>query len=165
MRGLSYFLLPGIIVHEFSHYLACVLVGLPVSKAQFFGKDPHVEHAAPADFRTVVVALAPLVGSGLLGLFLWNLALPLIAAGSGWGWFWLWTSVTILLLAFPSKPDIQNAMTGLSMTGKHAWKNQKWGKSLSVALLAIPLYVLFGLLLVIDIAWPLRLLMLVPLLA
>lgn len=161
---LSYFLLPGIIAHEFSHYLACVLSGLPVSKVNWFGPDPHVEHAASPDFRTVLVALAPLFGNGLGGLFAWNVALPLIGAGSAWGWVWLWVAITLLLLAFPSRPDIANAMAGLSLAGKHAWKNKRLGKGLSVALLAIPLYVLFGLLLIVDFAWPLRLAVLIPLL-
>lgn len=163
MLNQNWFWLPGIIAHELAHYVACVLLGLPVSRVQLFGSDPHVEHVAPADLRSLVVALFPLVFNFALGFWCWTFFLDAFQQGSLWAIFWVWCSFTILFLAFPSKPDLKNAQLSLHAAWHHSTQKKNWLRTISISLLALPLYGLLIGLLILDVVWPLRLLLFIPL--
>src|SRR3989338_2383115 len=109
MSNTRWFWLPGVIAHELAHYVACLLTGLVVSRVQLTGKDPHVQHAAPADLRSLVVALFPLFFNAGLGFLFWSFALDAWLLGSWFAFIWGWCSFAILFLAFPSKSDLLNA--------------------------------------------------------
>lgn len=108
---------PGIIIHEFSHQLFCVLVGVKVFKVKYFQlKNPagYVEHAQPRNFiQAFFVSVGPFIFGTILSLLLfwftaytminqplllttYYLLLPLIA-------FWFGTSIAVQ--CFPSSGD------------------------------------------------------------
>lgn len=162
----SWFWFPGIVAHELAHYVACLIVGLPVSRVQLFGSDPHVEHAAPADLRSIIVAFAPLAFNILLGFWSWNLAQQAyFSTNLIQALFWSWVTFTLLFLSFPSRPDIRNAQHSLHQALFHSFSNRQVARSLSIILIALPLYILFIGLFIIDVVWPLRFLAFIPLMA
>jgi hypothetical protein len=71
-RGYRIFVAPGIIVHEFSHALMCLLTGAKISKISLFEKEGgKVEHSSPKIpiLGQIVISLAPVVfGSGAIYL-------------------------------------------------------------------------------------------------
>jgi hypothetical protein len=56
---------PGVIVHEFAHYLTCKLLRIPVYEVRLFSFGAtagYVEHAVPKSYtKRLLVALAPFV--------------------------------------------------------------------------------------------------------
>jgi len=86
LSSYNYFLLyllvfPGTVVHELSHYVACILTGVHVREVRLF--SPQKNGALgwvlsdPADpFRRSIIALAPFLGVSLTIYALMRLALP-----------------------------------------------------------------------------------------
>ena len=61
---------PGVIIHEYSHALACVLTGTKIHEIKLFEKSGgHVTHAKRNPFIMAVIAMAPLFG-GILAIIL-----------------------------------------------------------------------------------------------
>jgi hypothetical protein len=61
---------PGIIVHEYSHALACVLTRTKIHEIKLFEKSGgHVTHAKRNPFIMAIIAMAPLFG-GILAIIL-----------------------------------------------------------------------------------------------
>lgn len=63
-KGYRFFVAPGIIVHELSHALMCLLTGAKISKIALFDKEGgKVEHSAPKIpiLGQIVISLAPMV--------------------------------------------------------------------------------------------------------
>lgn len=82
MPGLKYrfFVAPGVIVHELSHALACVLFLAPIRKISFFSRaGGFVEHGRSrfGFLGNALIAMAPIFG---ITLFLW-----LLIYGFGYG--------------------------------------------------------------------------------
>ena len=60
MRAFRLFVAPGIIVHEYSHALACLLTGTKIHEIKLFKRDGgHVKHEKPAATFMGVPFLAP----------------------------------------------------------------------------------------------------------
>jgi hypothetical protein len=82
---------PGTIIHEFSHYLACLLSGVYVTEASFFKPNPktgtlgYVRYEIREDkwifLRKFIISMAPFFGGGLLAwlLFSYVTAVPVIS--------------------------------------------------------------------------------------
>ncbi|MFA5070523.1 MAG: M50 family metallopeptidase [Patescibacteria group bacterium] len=69
-----FFVAPGVIVHEFSHALACIMTGAKVTRISLFSADGgFVEHTRSrlGFLGAVLIALAPVFGGAL---FLWLLS-------------------------------------------------------------------------------------------
>lgn len=107
-------LFPGVVLHEFAHLLACILVGAKVTDVEFFSPTGgHVTHLKPKlkKIGTFVISLFPLI----IGTLLIILLLPYIKSDdlSVLGIFlkviifYLLTTVTITM--FPSSKDFSNA--------------------------------------------------------
>lgn len=106
---------PGIVVHEFAHWLACRLLGVAVLDVAFFrltGRAGYVEHEKPPTWlRTVVVALAPLFVNILVAAVVLQYAVSIhggvgprtVAVGIGL----VWLSLTALVHAVPSLQDVR----------------------------------------------------------
>ena len=78
-RFLALLLAPGLVVHEMSHVLACLLTGATVNHVSLFergtaGKVTHTRPAVPL-VGQALISLAPLVGCGAA---LWFLARGLL---------------------------------------------------------------------------------------
>lgn len=99
---------PGIITHELSHALLCVLSGVKIFKMRLLRfRDPpgFVEHAEPEDFLShILIACGPFIGNSLLALIL--------AGRVTWGvWnfqtlLYGWLALVIGLHALPSDGDV-----------------------------------------------------------
>ena len=72
-RKYRFFIAPGVIIHEFSHILACLLTGAKIHKISLFSREGgYVEHARSrlGFLGNAMIAMAPLFG---ITLFLWLL--------------------------------------------------------------------------------------------
>ena len=72
-KAALYFFAPGVIIHELSHWLACVLTSTPVGRVALFSprEKPtgsgnytlgYVEHGKPNFIAQIVISLAPFFG-------------------------------------------------------------------------------------------------------
>lgn len=70
VRLLYYF---GVVVHELSHAVFCLLTGASIVEISIFSKKPHVSYSKPRVplFGELLISLAPIIG-GLSLLFLIN---------------------------------------------------------------------------------------------
>ncbi len=101
---------PGMILHELSHFLACVFLGVKVSKLKLFGtKEAFVEHAKPNAWQSVAITLAPFFLCNLLSFMLFNYANELASAQNIFSVFAYWLALSFAIFSFPSKQDALNA--------------------------------------------------------
>lgn len=86
---LYYVFFPGTVIHEASHLVACILLGVRVGRVNLFGPEPgvrggytlgYVEHARTGPLRGTLVGLAPVFGCALCtyAAFLWAAGLPVL---------------------------------------------------------------------------------------
>ncbi len=70
-KGYRYFLWLGVIVHEYSHALACVLTNTKIYEIKLFEpRGGHVTHQKRGPFITAIISIAPLFGGSLFLLLL-----------------------------------------------------------------------------------------------
>ena len=119
------FLFPGIVFHEFSHYLACLLFGVRVKRVQWFGLDEaFVVHEVPKPLPSVIITLAPFLLGNWLGFLLLETANSLLGAGALLASFnpllllYYWFAVALLYYSFPSDQDGSNAFHNMLSTYK-----------------------------------------------
>lgn len=101
-------LFPGVIMHELSHYIACIITGTNVSKFKIGFNEAYVKHAKPNSWKMIMISIAPFIIGHALGLIALNEAflrfddifLSLIL-------FWLFLS--FIYHSFPSDQDAKNA--------------------------------------------------------
>ena len=81
------FLAPGVIIHEFSHVLVCLITGAKIRKISFFNpKGGFVIHEKPKIpvLGEIMISLAPIAG-GITSIFLlsylFKFSLPISIAG------------------------------------------------------------------------------------
>ena len=120
---------PGIIVHEFSHMIFCVLSGVRVFKVRYLQfKNPagYVEHAQPRGFiRAFFISIGPLLfGSALsFALFWFTLYLIKNFQFSIFNFitiiFSIWFAFAIAINCFPSDGD---ARVLLSEAKRHVFQ-------------------------------------------
>lgn len=141
--GKSYrvFVAPGVILHEFSHTVLCLLTGAKISKVSLFDKQGgSVTHSAPKlpIFGQIFISLAPFffgaaaiyILSMWLGLepvdfnhFSTASLLPRIRSlfrfdlhnGSNWVILYLVLSIAVTML--PSRQDVKNMLLALIILG------------------------------------------------
>jgi len=136
-RKYRIFLTPGIIVHEFSHALACLLTGAKIRKISLFRSDGgYVVHEKPKIpiLGEVLISLAPIFG-GLAMIFflsfLFKLFLPSETGGFikwlsiNWlDWqFWVFTylNLSIIVCLNPSFQDLKNAFAAFLVILGAVW--------------------------------------------
>lgn len=136
---------PGILFHEFSHFLACMVMGVKVGRVKF----TSVSHQKTNPWKNFVIAFAPFVIGGVIGaLLLWvghegykNLLIPEQIEYLQIGVFY-WLGISLLAFSFPSDTDARSAIRtlfefyedGLTLKEGRAW----W---LFCILTLIPLFV------------------------
>ncbi len=76
-RPFRFFVAPGVIIHEYSHALACLITGAKIHEIKLFKKEGgHVKHEPPkwppkfTFFSKVLISFAPVVGCILVMWFL-----------------------------------------------------------------------------------------------
>ncbi len=141
-RQYRWFIVPGIIVHELSHAVACVLTGTKISKIDFFasfGGYVEYQRVKKISLKEVFVSLAPFFG-GLAALalfsFVFGFQLPQLSAASFsasglavfakavsvlviknyliWQfWVFVYLATAIIICLLPSRQDLNNAALGI----------------------------------------------------
>lgn len=134
-RYYRFFVAPGVIVHELSHALGCLLTGSPIVEINFWkASGGHVKHLQPTDpFRRLIndpiIALAPIWGTfavlaGLTWLMVPDLfrliafpdlgtvmsSIDFRAANS---WLYLYLVTSLLATIAPSRTDMMYALASL----------------------------------------------------
>jgi len=98
---------PGVIIHEFTHFLACILLGVKVTKIKFGLKESYVQHQDVHNWKTIIIAIAPFLLSNLIAtLGIWY-AVKFCPEFYFFAII-LWLAITIIFQSVPSKKDIQN---------------------------------------------------------
>ncbi|MDP2930398.1 MAG: M50 family metallopeptidase [bacterium] len=119
------FLAPGVIVHELSHALACLIAGAKIRKISFFASNGgYVIHEKPKlpVLGEIIISLAPILG-GLAAIFLMSsllrFSLPISVAGfmnwviQSWldwrFWLFVYLDISVIICLIPSSQDLKNA--------------------------------------------------------
>lgn len=160
--SLNFLLFPGVILHEFSHYLACVLVGVKVKETKFWGREEaFVCHDQPGAWQSVVITIAPFLLGNILAWGMLSMANELLDSLSLLSLVYFWLSVSLIYFSFPSRHDAKNSFDIFisfykakileegPITSRIFWL-------ISFPALFVPLVVLLGLILLFDSSAALR---------
>lgn len=129
----SVLFLPGMIVHEFSHVLGCLVTGVKIHSVKWVGADEaFVQHDKPRASAGLVISLAPFVIGNLLGFWFLQQAVSMLSSDFLIGILFLWFGVSIVLLSFPSKQDAENTLAAFM----DSYRNKIFGKNPLTARLA-----------------------------
>lgn len=137
-RYYRYFVAPGVIIHELSHALGCLITRSPIVEINFWKPSGgHVKHLQPNDpFRRLIndpiIALAPIWGTfcfiGLISYLLLpdltrlayfiDISIPrnlfTFLDPTRWQtWLWLYLVTSAVATMAPSKTDIHYALSSL----------------------------------------------------
>ena len=110
MRLLYLLFFPGVILHEFSHYLACALTGVKVFDVKFFGtKEAYVKHEKPGILQSILITIAPFFVSNFVGYLLLSEAHLLLASYFLASVVFYWIGISAVYFSFPSDADAKNS--------------------------------------------------------
>lgn len=126
-RLLQFAVAPGVVAHEFAHWLACKLTGTRVHEVCWFQfGDPagYVVHdrAASASAGALIGFAPTLVNTALAAMVSYRPAFKLL---SGAPWLWVdaalaWLGFVVALRAFPSRADAK-AMWEAARAARFGW--------------------------------------------
>lgn len=130
-RNYQLLLFPGVLVHEFSHALGCLISGAKIDEISLFSsKGSYVKHGKPRVplLGSFVISFAPIAG-GIA--FLWgltkllNFTLPSFEISLGglrelfhfmtanwevWTfWLFIYLTISVIICLVPSKQDLKNS--------------------------------------------------------
>lgn len=153
---------PGIVFHELSHVIACLVTGVKIGKVKWFGTDEaFVEHAKPNVVQGLIISIAPLILGNAIGFELLLFGHDLANHLSVFAIVVYWFAVSLMLYSFPSKQDAQNSFE----TFTEFYKKRILGKNgllsklfwlLTFPFFFVPLVILFGIILLFDSVFSLR---------
>ncbi len=131
-KKIAIFFLPGIVIHEILHLVACLLTFTKVTKVKLFSLNGgYVRHKKRNSIISVFISLFPIIGSLAILYFLFKSFDLLIYFEPNFDflnqikivflenynnfYFWLliYLSTTIFVCMIPSKKDFQNSFLGL----------------------------------------------------
>lgn len=136
-RLYALFLFPGIVVHELSHVVGCLLTGTKIKNIKLFSfKGGYVRHKRTGAIKTAIISFFPIVGSLVFLFFLMKLMIGVdswqkIITEFEFGlrfWLFFYFSITVIICLLPSKKDFKNATVGFFL----------------LVLIVLVLYPLFG---------------------
>lgn len=141
---------PGMIVHEAAHALACVVLGVKVTKIKFWGSAcGSVTHHATTGWRNFVIAIAPFfVNTAAACLLFWIghrgvLAMPFFELSLiGKVLLFYWLAFALAYFAFPSETDLRSGWSVLWRHYKSCLLFQNGFLSFFIHLFTLPLLVL-----------------------
>jgi len=147
---LHHIMFPGIIFHEFSHYIACLLFGVRVKKVRWIGvHEAYVVHEQPTAWKALGITIAPFIlGNGLAWLLL-SAANRMLSSPNPLALVYYWFSISLLFYAFPSEDDAANAFRSFIETFRQGiLRSRSWPITLGwlalLPVLFVPLAVVLG---------------------
>lgn len=101
---------PGVVFHEFSHYLTCRLLGIRIKEVKFFKLGHvlgYVKHDEVKSFaKNFLIIIAPFFGNSLVSILCFSIILFL--KPEFWiSVFFFWLGMSSAMHAAPSNPDAQ----------------------------------------------------------
>lgn len=153
---LHFFFFPGMVFHELSHLIACVLFGVRVSKVKFFGtEEAFVEHAKPNAWQSVLITIAPFILGNAVAFYLFIYANELSGAFNAFSVLFYWLGFSLAIFSFPSRQDATNAFgsfldfyKGALFGGRPLLDKLLW--LLAFPFLFVPLVLLLGTMVAFD---------------
>lgn len=131
----NYLFFPGLILHEFAHALACVLLGSKVFHVTYWSaKGGVVVHRRTRPLFSVIISLAPFFLNNAFAVLFLSLAATTPDPLSVIVFYWLAFSLAIYSL--PSMHDLRSSMASLD----HSLNLRRFGKGVINALLAVLWY-------------------------
>ena len=151
----SHIFFPGLVFHELSHYMACLIFGVKVNEVKLFSTtEAYVSHDVPNAWQGILISVAPFAVGNFFGYYLLGLANELVMNSIIAACILYWFSIGILFYAFPSMHDALNAFNGVKnfyadklVSGK-IFSRLLW--LITAPFVFLPLFLLTGLLLVMD---------------
>lgn len=116
--NLNYLLFPGLVMHEFAHYLACKLAGIRVYEVRWWSsKGGHVVHDRARGSNGAIISLAPFLLNNILALLFLAAAFGAWAYGNGLvALILFWLGFSFGVYAVPSAHDLR-----MSLAALHRW--------------------------------------------
>ncbi|MBN2368439.1 hypothetical protein JXC34_05465 [Candidatus Woesearchaeota archaeon] len=97
-------LFPGLVFHEFSHFLVCIILGVKVKKVHISFEEGYVNHTVPKSIiKSFLIATAPTFMAFITSLVLANIFLDELWMEALKFYF----IFTILYMSTPSKADTE----------------------------------------------------------
>lgn len=113
--NLNYLLFPGLIVHEFAHYIVCKLAGVYVHEVVWWSaKGGHVVHQRANPANSVLISLAPFFLNNMLAILLLGMAAGDLNAGSSaTALLYFWLGFSLAVYSIPSAHDLKMSLYAL----------------------------------------------------
>lgn len=154
---------PGMIFHEFSHMLACFLVGVKVKKVKFFGlNEAYVVHENPDALRSIIITLAPFILGNWIAFYFFTSSFDQLANSNPLGFIFLWLGFSLAHYSFPSFQDAKNTFN--SFKDFYAFRLIKGNLLvrlivlISIPFVFVPLFIILSVMLLFNYFYFLRLL-------
>jgi len=151
---------PGIIFHELSHYIACILMGVEVKKVEFFGKgDSYVVHGKANLLQSIIITTAPFILGNIFALIFLLFAKSILSSLSPliilFSLFSFWFAVSFIYYSFPSQKDAQNTFDAFfQFFHEKVFESKEFPKKIFWAILTpfmfVPMTFLLGIILLFD---------------
>ncbi len=159
-KTLSYIFFPGIILHELSHAIACVVLGVKITKIQWISKDGgFVVHEHKKSYKTIIISVIPFflnIVYSIACALLFNLDVgPLLKV------ILIWVGASSIFFCLPSKEDVKNVYDSIKETYTKKQSLLKWLYKIILLPLTIFILILSWLFTVLDESLIFRLLLII----
>ena len=136
---------PGVIMHEFSHLIACLLLQVKVSKLSFGLHESYVKHDTTGPIRMALIALCPFYFGFVIGCTLFYFAKISFASQIVWFFILNYLGICILYNSIPSAQDTKNIFNTIEDHIKKTWKKSFADKLLiifTIIILYMPIFII-----------------------
>jgi len=153
---------PGMIFHEFSHLVACLLFGVKVKKVKFLGlNEAYVVHEQSNALKSIMITIAPFILGNLISFYFFSYSFSLLFFSNYLGFVFLWLGLSLVYYSFPSNQDAKNTFNAFKdFYASNLVKRNIFIKLLlivSIPFVFIPLFVILGLMVLFNYFYFLRL--------
>ncbi len=154
---------PGMIFHEFSHLIACILFGVKVRKVKFFGlSEAYVIHEMPNAWQSALISLAPFILGNIFAFYFFVYSFNLLFFSNVIGFIFFWLAFSFAHYSFPSDHDTKNILDAFKRfySVRFAKGNIfiKLILMVSLPIVFFPLFLVLGLMLLFNSSYKLRIL-------
>jgi len=113
---------PGVIIHEISHIIGCIILNVRISKISFGLQESYVKHEQAGPVRMSLIALAPFYLGAAVGVLLFMLANKTYYSELLWFILLNYLGICILYNSIPSAQDTKNINNSIKLEIKKEWK-------------------------------------------